>query len=390
VIRLFGHLYAPEDRGLCLVTVEDGHIVAIEPRTVPDAIPGAIPEAGPGSDVIGGPTNLILPGLLDIQVNGAFGDDFADPEADMPRICRDLTRFGVTGFVPTIVTSPRDAYALALANLHRTATAGEARVLGVHIEGPFISPRQPGTHDPAQLRLPDIHEAEGWLAAGDITYVTVAPELPGARPLIEFLVRNGVRVSMGHTDATWGEAAAAVDAGAGQATHLFNAMRPIRHRDPGVAGFVLASPVRAGFIGDGNHIAFETIRMIAKAKAPDEMYLVTDALAGLGMPPGRYLLAGREYFSDGTCGRQADGTLSGSLLPLNQALGNLVRKVGLEPSLAVRLATLNPARALGLDGSLGRVEIGRSADLALVDEDWDVVATIAGGVVAFERQGAAA
>ena len=388
MIRLFGHLYAPEDRGLCLVTVEDGHIVAIEPRAAPGAIPAA--EAEPGPDVIGGPTNLILPGLLDIQVNGAFGDDFADPAADMPRICRDMTRFGVTGFVPTIVTSPQAAYAPALANLHRTATAGEARVLGVHIEGPFISPKQPGTHDPAQLRLPDIREAEGWLNTGDIAYVTLAPELPGARPLIEFLVRYGVRVSMGHTDATWGEAAAAVDAGAGQATHLFNAMRPLRHRDPGVAGFVLASSVRAGFIGDGNHIAFETIRMIAKAKAPDEMFLVTDALAGLGMPPGRYLLAGREYISDGTCGRQADGTLSGSLLPLNRALGNLVRKVGLEPSLAVRLATLNPARVLGLDGSLGRVEVGRSADLALVDEDWDVVATIAGGAVAFERQGAAA
>jgi N-acetylglucosamine-6-phosphate deacetylase len=256
VIRLFGHLYAPEDRGLCLVTVEEGHVVAIE----------AV-EAGvaPSPDAIGGPTIMILPGLLDIQVNGAFGDDFADPNADMPRICRDLTRFGVTGFVPTIVTSPPAAYAPALANLHRTATAGEARVLGVHIEGPFISPRQPGTHDPAQLRRPDIREAEAWLNAGDITYVTVAPELPGALPLIEFLVRYGVRVSMGHTDATWGEAAAAVDAGAGQATHLFNAMRPLRHRDPGEAGFVLASSVKSGFIGDGNHIAFETIRMIARA-----------------------------------------------------------------------------------------------------------------------------
>jgi len=381
VIRLFGHLYAPEDRGLCLVTVEDGHITAIE--AVEDG-------ASPSPDAIGGPTNLILPGLLDIQVNGAFGDDFADPAADMPRICRDLTRFGVTGFVPTIVTSPRAAYAPALANLHRTATAGEARVLGVHIEGPFISPKQPGTHDPAQLRLPDIREAEEWLNSGDVAYLTLAPELPGALPLIEFLVRYGVRVSMGHTDATWGEAAAAADAGAGQATHLFNPMRPLRHRDPGVAGFVLASSIRAGFIGDGNHIAFETIRMIARAKAPDELYLVTDALAGLGMPSGRYFLAGREYISDGTCGRQPDGTLSGSLLPLNRALGNLVQKCGLEPSLAVRLATLNPARALGLDGTLGRVEIGRSADLALVDEDWDVLATVAGGTVAFERQGATA
>jgi N-acetylglucosamine-6-phosphate deacetylase len=125
--------------------------------------------------------------------------------------------------------------------------------------------------------------AEIWLEAGDITWVTLAPELPGALPLIEFLVRAGVRVSMGHTDATWAEASAAADAGASLATHLFNAMRPFRHRDPGVAGFVLNSSLTAGIIGDGNHLAFETIRLVARIKAPDELYLVTDALAGLGM-----------------------------------------------------------------------------------------------------------
>jgi N-acetylglucosamine-6-phosphate deacetylase len=378
VIRLYGHLYAPEDRGLCLVTVDGPHITAIEPAG----------SQAPGS--LGGPGARILPGLLDLQLNGAFGDDFADPAARIDRICRDLPRFGVTGFVPTIVTSPAEAYVPALANLRRRSAPGEAAILGVHIEGPYLSPMYAGTHDPAQLREPDLREASAWLEAGDIESVTLAPELPGAVPLIEFLVRNGIRVSLGHTNATWAEASAAADAGATTATHLFNAMRPIRHRDPGVAGYVLESHLAAGFIDDGNHIAFETIRMIARAKAPDELYLVTDALAGLGMPPGRYFLAGREYISDGTCGRQPDGTLSGSLLPLNRVLGNLVKKCGLEPSLAVRLATLNPARALGLDGTLGRVEIGRGADLALVDADWDVVATIAGGALAFERRGAGA
>jgi N-acetylglucosamine-6-phosphate deacetylase len=376
VIRLFGHLYAPEDRGLCLVTVDGDRIAAIEPAAVPTP------------DSIGGPGARILPGLLDIQINGAFGDDFADASADMPRICRDMTRFGVTGFVPTIVTSAREAYGPALANLRRETGAGEARVLGVHIEGPFISPKQPGTHDPAHLRLPDVTEAETWLARGNVRWLTLAPELPGAVELVKFLVGRGVRVSMGHTDATWADASAAYDAGARMATHLFNAMRPFRHRDPGVAGFVLASDVVTGFIADGNHIAFETIRLVAKAKAPDEMYLVTDALAGLGMPPGRYFLAGREYISDGTCGRLPDGTLSGSLLPLNRAVANLVNKVGLDTSLAVRLATLNPARVLGLDDTYGRVGVGRGADLAVVADDWEVLATIAGGTVAYERPGA--
>lgn len=371
MIRLFGHLYAPDDRGPSLVTVDDGLITAVEPADRPPA--GAL----------GAPGSRILPGLLDVQVNGAFGDDFADADADMDRICTGMPRFGVTGFVPTIVTSAPEAYAPALANLRRAARPGEARVLGVHVEGPFISPKHPGTHDPAQLRLPSVTEAASWLEAGDVRWLTLAPELPGALDLIRFLVDRGVIVSIGHTDATWDEAAAAAAAGATLATHLFNAMRPFRHRDPGVAGFVLASPLTAGFIADGNHVAFETLRLLARVKAPDELYLVTDALAGLGMPPGRYMLAGREYVSDGTCGRLPDGTLSGSLLPLNLALRNLVERVGLAPEIAVRLATLNPARALGLAGSQGRIEIGRGADVALLDEAWNVEATVVGGELAY-------
>jgi N-acetylglucosamine-6-phosphate deacetylase len=374
VIKLLGHLYAPQDRGLCVVTVDGERVAAVEPV----APSGAVAE-----DCLGGPTARILPGLLDIQINGAFGDDFANPAARMDLICREMPRFGVTGFVPTIVTSAPDVYGPAIANLAPRARAGEAAVLGIHIEGPFISPAHPGTHDPRQLRLPDIGEATAWLESGSVLWLTLAPELPGALQLVEFLAGKGVRVSMGHTDATWDQADAAALAGATMATHLFNAMRPFRHRDPGVAGFALASPLRTGFIADGNHIAFDTIRVIARAKAPGDLILVTDALAGLGMPPGRYWLAGREYISDGTCGRLPDGTLSGSLLPLNLALRNLVEKCGFDTAAAVACATLNPARALGRESDLGCVEVGRRADLALVDEDWGVLATVAGGSLAY-------
>jgi N-acetylglucosamine-6-phosphate deacetylase len=372
VIKLFGHLLAPEDRGQCLVTVDNGVVVAIDRA------------AEPVEGSLGGKTSRILPGLLDIQVNGAFGDDFADPSADLDRICKGMLSFGVTGFVPTVVTSPADAYGPVLAHLHRSHRPGEARVLGVHIEGPFISPLYRGTHREQQIRLPNIGEAARWVDEGDILYVTLAPELPGALELISFLVKRGVRVSMGHTNATWDDARAAVDSGAGLATHLFNAMRPFKHRDPGVAGFVLATHTPAGFIADGNHIAFETIQMIARIKAPDELYLVTDALAGLGMPPGRYMLAGLEYISDGTCGRLPDGTLSGSLLPLNKAIRNLVDKAGLDASTAVRLATANAARAIGKEETMGRVEKGRVADLVLVDETWEVQSTIVAGELAYQ------
>jgi N-acetylglucosamine-6-phosphate deacetylase len=378
MIQLYGWLYAPEDRGLSLVTVKDGRIARIEPSGRPT--PGCL----------GGPASRILPGLLDIQINGAFGADFGDPGADMGRICRSLPRFGVTGFVPTVVTARPEAYAPALVNLRRRPGPGEARVLGVHLEGPFISPKHPGAHDPALLRLPSIDEAAAWLEAGDVRYVTLAPELPGALELTRFLTGHGVRVSMGHSDASWDEARAGAEAGIGLGTHVFNAMRPLHHRDPGLVGYLLATHLSVGFIGDGNHLAFEAVGLLARIKAPDELVLVTDALAGLGMPPGRYRLAGGEYVSDGTCGRLPDGTLSGSLLPLNRAIRHLVESAGLEPSLAVRLATLNAARVLGLDGSLGRIEIGRLADIALVDERWEAQATLVDGMVAYSVEPAAA
>ncbi len=371
MIKLFGRLYAPDDRGLCAVAVEGERIVSIRPAA----------EQPAGS--IGGPEARILPGLIDIQLNGAFGDDFADPSAAVAEICRRLPQFGVTSFVPTIVTSAPEVYAPALGNLAHSPVPGESRILGVHLEGPFISNAYRGAHDPALLRPPSIEEARRWLDTGDVRWLTLAPELPGALELIRFLVSRGVRVSIGHTDATWEQAAAAADAGATLATHLFNAMRPLRHRDPGVAGYVLATGLTAGFIADGNHVAFETLRMVTRIKAPDELVLITDALAGLGMPPGRYVIAGREYVSDGTSGRLLDGTLTGSLLPLNLALRNLVEKVGLEPAVAVRLATINAARALGLEDKLGRVEVGRAADLVLVNPDWQVQATIARGSLAY-------
>jgi N-acetylglucosamine-6-phosphate deacetylase len=374
VIKLFGQLLAPEDRGLCLVSVEGGVVVAIEPA------------AEPIEGCLGDKATRILPGLLDIQVNGAFGDDFADPATDMDRICKGMLRFGVTGFVPTVVTSPAAAYGPVLANLRRPPRPGESRVLGVHIEGPFISPAYRGTHSEQHVRLPNIDEASRWLDEGDVRYLTLAPELAGSLDLVSFLVKRGVRVSMGHTNATWAEAGAAVEAGASMATHIFNAMRPFKHRDPGIAGFVLATHTPAGFIGDGNHIAFETIRMIVRIKGPDELVLVTDALAGLGMPPGKYMLAGDEYISDGTCGRLADGTLSGSLLPLNKAIRNVVEKAGVDPSTAVRLATANAARVIGMEDTLGRVEVGRGADIVLVDKDWEVRVTIVDGQLAYQAE----
>jgi N-acetylglucosamine-6-phosphate deacetylase len=376
VIRVFGELFDPDARGLAVVTIDGGVITAMEAVTSGEPV---------GPEVLGGARSRIVPGLIDAQINGAFGQDFADPDADLSLACRGLPQFGVTAFVPTIVSSAPRVYGPALANLRRDPVAGEARILGVHLEGPFLSPEHAGTHDPRQLRPPSVEEARAWLEAGDIRYVTLAPELPGAIGLIEFLTRSGVRVALGHSGADWAAAEAAERAGATLVTHVFNAMGPLRHRDPGLVGYALASHLTVGFIADGNHIAFDTIRLLARVKAPDELMLVTDALAGLGMAPGRYPLGDREYTSDGTAGHLDDGTLSGSLLPLNLALRNLVEAVGIEPATAIRFATLNPARALGLDPSARRIAVGGPADLAVLDERWEVEATIAGGAPAYVR-----
>jgi N-acetylglucosamine-6-phosphate deacetylase len=356
------------------VTVDDGAIAGIEATSEPD------------EGCLGGKTTRILPGLIDVQVNGAFGDDFADPSADMDRICRGMLRFGVTGFVPTVVTSPAAAYGPVLANLRRPRRQGEARVLGVHIEGPFINPAYAASHDAGQIRLPDIDEAARWIEEGEVRLFTLAPELPGALDLIAFLVGRGVRVGMGHTNASWDDARAAVESGASMAAHLFNAMRPFKHRDPGLAGFVLATHTPASFIADGNPVAFETIRMLVRIKEPDELVLISDAIAGLGMPPGRYPLADREYISDGTCGRLPDGTLCGSLLPMNKAIRNLVETVGVDPSTAVAFATANAARVIGMEDELGHVEVGRDADLVLLDEAWEVESTIVAGELAYQAE----
>jgi N-acetylglucosamine-6-phosphate deacetylase len=262
------------------------------------------------------------------------------------------------------------------------ASVDGSRLLGVHVEGPFISPEEPGTHQPSWLQSPSIALADGWLARGPVRLMTLAPELPGAAELVRHLASRDVVVSMGHTSATWDEAAHGAAAGIRMGTHLFNAMPPLHHRRLGVVGFLLESDLAVGIIADGVHIDLRMAELVSRVKSPDQLILVTDALAGLGMPPGSFTLAGIEIVSDGTTGRRLDGTLSGSVLPMDSALGNLVG-AGIPPEMAVRAATLNPARILGLDGQMGAVAVGRTADLAIFDDTWRTQATVIEGRVAF-------
>lgn len=370
MIRLFGRTYAPDDLGTCLVTVDEGRVAAVEPM-----------RARP-PDALGSSRSIIAPGFVDLQLNGAFGHDFSDPSADLAAVARALPRTGVTAFLPTIISSVPGRYAACLENLRKAVPRDAARVLGVHLEGPFLDPEHAGTHDRSVLRAPDVQEALGWLAHGDVRLVTLAPELPGALACIRALDEHGVVVAAGHSGATWQQAETAMGAGLRMGTHLFNAMRPLHHRDPGLAGWLLAAPVPVSLICDGAHVALENVRWVAAAKGPHLLLIVTDALAALGMPPGRYRLGGQEIVSDGTVARRADGTLAGSALPMDRVLGRLVRS-GSDPPVAVRAASTNPARLLGLGSAFGSIAVGRAAHLVLLDASWNAVVTLIDGQVAF-------
>ena len=334
------------------------------------------------------PSGVLVPGLIDMQINGCFGVDFvaADP-AGWAEVSARLPETGVTSFVPTFITAPVPDL---VAGLRRTAALpadlGGARVLGVHVEGPFLSPDRHGAHDPALLRDPTPEAVDALIEAapGLLRMHTLAPERPGALAAIRRLVDAGVLVSVGHSDATAEQTEAAADAGARLVTHLFNAMRPLHHREPGVVGQGLADPrLTCGLIADLHHVAAPICRL-AFAAAPGRIVLVTDAVAAAGMPPGTYDLGGQQVSVDPLgLPRRADGTIAGSGLRLDAAIANVVA-AGVDLRSAVDAASRLPADILGRP-DLGRIEAGGTADLVWLGDDLSARATWLAGRLAFGR-----
>lgn len=327
------------------------------------------------------PSGVLAPGLVDAQVNGAFGVDLAGTDlAGWQRVTRRLPETGVTSFLPTFITAPLDDLVSALrryAGYRATldGVPGAARTLGVHVEGPFLSPRRAGAH-PREALIPPTPDAVARLVdagAGDtgagkagagrtLVCVTLAPELPGALDAIRFLTSAGVRVCVGHSDACEDDVHAAADAGARLVTHLYNAQRPMTHRDPGVVGAALTDDrLTCGLIVDGHHVAPAAIK-VAFACATGRVMLVTDAVAALGMPAGTYLLG--EYpitVRETGPPLRRDGTLAGGTGRLDDAIRRTA-EAGIPLHEAIRAATRVPAGALGLDGP-GRIVPGGPADL---------------------------
>jgi N-acetylglucosamine-6-phosphate deacetylase len=325
-----------------------------------------------------GGRGLAVPGFVDLQVNGFGGVDFLDADADGYRRAGEaLLETGVTAYLPTLITSPEEQLLAAL----REVPIGTARprILGVHLEGPFLSPRRLGTHVPDARRDPDLDLLGRLLDGGPVKLMTVAPELPGAHPLIDALLGRGVKVSLGHSDATATQANAAFDRGVRTVTHLFNAMRPLLHRDPGIVGAALArDDVIVQIILDGVHLAPETALVVWRAAA-GRLALVTDAITGAGGDEGSYSFGSLDVeVLDGVV-RRPDGVLAGSVLTMIEAVQNL-HALGVPLPDAVAAASEVPARVLGLS-ELGSLELGLPADIVVLDDNVAITRVLVGGEV---------
>jgi N-acetylglucosamine-6-phosphate deacetylase len=333
---------------------------------------------------------VLVPGFVDLQVNGFCGADLMDGDpAGWAWVVQQLPETGTTAFLPTYITAPVAELAALLRKARKIAAEVPkgARVLGVHLEGPFLSRARPGAHRPDWMVPPSAGAVAELLAAGQglLRLVTLAPEVDGALAAVATLAAAGVLVSVGHSDATARQVADAADAGARMVTHLFNAQRGLHHREPGVVGQALTDPrLTSGLIVDLAHVA-ASVCALAFAAAPGRICLVTDATAGAGMPPGRYVLGGEpvELPPGGGAPVRPDGTLAGSALRMDVALANAVG-VGVGLAAAVAAATRIPADLIGRP-DLGRLAPGAAADLAWLDDDLRPLATWVGGEQVFAR-----
>jgi N-acetylglucosamine-6-phosphate deacetylase len=362
-----------------VIVVEDGYIASVAPRTA-----APLPQNAQLFDLS---DSIIAPGFIDIHVHGGAGHDVMQSgDAALARMEQHFANHGVTSYCPTTVTAPVDVTLKAiegLAKYDRAARDGNrARPIGLHFEGPFISHAKRGVHPPENLVPPSIELFEKmWAAAGGkVAVMTVAPELPCAPEMITAAVARGVCISLGHSNATLAEAKAAIDAGARHATHTFNAMRALDHREPGVLGAVLADDgVTADLIADGIHVHPKTVSLFLRAKGAAGAVLITDAISATGMGNGTFRLGNFEVQVTGDrC--EYEGKLAGSVLTLDRAVRNVMQFAAWTLQQAVRLATLNPARVLGRN-DIGIIAPGAKADFVVLSRHGEVQRTIINGVV---------
>ncbi|MDQ0172126.1 N-acetylglucosamine-6-phosphate deacetylase [Paenibacillus tundrae] len=353
----------------------DGKIVyAGSPEGLPDSIRRQglflpVPEHG-----------MIVPGFIDIHVHGGNGDDFMDAS---PEVLDTITAFhctqGTTAMLATSMTAPKDRLDQVLYEVHtyRSQTMPFAQLEGVHLEGPFFSPKWPGAQNPEHIVMPNVSWLEEWEQQypGLIRQVTLAPEREGALELIAWLRSQRITAALGHTDASYDEVQRAVEAGLHHAVHTFNAMTPLHHRLPGATGAVLSDPrISAEVIADGIHVHPAAISIVAQLKQPiDQLVLITDAMSAAGLDDGEYKIGDLPVIVEHGVARLKDGgALAGSTLTMVRGFRYLVQEVGLSVTAASRAASLTPARLLGIDHRTGSFAQGKQADIVLLNEELDI------------------
>jgi N-acetylglucosamine-6-phosphate deacetylase len=365
-----------------LLVVEDGRITEVFSRA---GKAGAV-----NTPIVDFGDATISPGYLDIHIHGGAGlDVMRAAPSELPRLGKFLASHGVTAYFPTTVAAPLDETCASLSRLAGVIEAAQnsddvsvqARPLGIHLEGPFLSHKRRGVHPPENLIAPTIEIFDRlWQAArGHVKMLTIAPEIPGAMEVIPEAARRGVCVSIGHSDAEMQTAKDAVAAGARHATHTFNATRPLDHRQPGIIGEVLSNDsITADLIADGIHVAPEVVKVFLRAKGLERAVLITDAISATGMPDGQYQLGPiLVEVKDGKC--TANGSLAGSVLTMDRAVRNVTQFSNWSLRDAVRAATFNAAHAVGLSGNYGVLAAGARADFNVLSSSGDVMKTIVAG-----------
>lgn len=328
----------------------------------------------------------LVPGFIDLQINGAFGYDFTSQPDSIWQVAERLPEFGITTCLPTIITSPLEVMEKALQVWKNNKPVGYqgAYLPGLHLEGPFLNPKKKGAHAEGLFQVADPRLVQDWTPQNGVRLVTIAPELKGAINLIIILSQRGILISAGHSDADVHQARAGFGAGIRYATHLFNAMTPVHHRDPGLAMAVLDhSEISFGMILDGLHVAPEMVRLAWHYQGNRRLTLVTDAIAALGMPAGSYLLGTKEVTVDEFSARLSDGTLAGSTLTPIKALQNLQSFTKCSFHEALSCLTTNPARVLGMR-ERGVVRPGAVADFVLLSANQEVAATFVAGELVYQ------
>ena len=363
------------------ILLRDGVIEAVAPRSSL-----ALPA---GAQEIVATDKIAAPGFIDVHIHGAGGHDVMEgTEEALHAIASLIGSHGTTSFVATTVTADPNAICKSSEGIARyiglqhVKSQPGAEVLGIHFEGPFISPLRRGVHPPEWIKLPSAELLEKFVTAaqGNALILTIAPELLGAMPCIDAAHKSGMVVGIGHTDATYEQARAALARGAHHAIHTYNAMRPFSHRDAGVIGAVLTSPeITAELIADGVHVDETAMRLLLQAKGPSGVILITDGTSATGMPDGKYTLGGFEVTVSGGVCRSAEGRLAGSTLTLDRALRNIVN-LGASVGDALRMMTLNPATLLGIEHKKGTLRPNADADVVLLNEALEVTQVFTRGL----------